>query len=59
MKIPFSPDLSVYRRSISEERQKMNKKANFAEYTKRRNMITTWVKESRKKIQSTLEGEKL
>jgi hypothetical protein len=59
MKLSFSPDLSIYSRSISEKRQKKNKNEYFAEYTKRRKMFTTWVKESRKKFQNTLGGEKL
>jgi hypothetical protein len=58
MKLPFSPDLFIYSRSISgEKRQKKNKNENFAEYTKRG--ITAWVKESRKKFQSTVGGKKL
>jgi hypothetical protein len=39
--------------------QKKSKNENFAEYTKRGNMVTAWVKESRKKFQSTLGGKKL
>ena len=59
MKLPFSPDLSICVRLISEKKQKKNKNENFAEYTKRGNMITAWVKESGNKFQSTLRGEKL
>ena len=59
MKLPFSPDLSIYNISFSEKGQKENMNENFAEYTKRGNMITASVKESRKKFQGTLGGKKL
>jgi hypothetical protein len=44
---------------IRKKRQKKNKNENFAEYTKRGNMVTAWFKESRNKFQSTLGGKKL